>query len=132
MLFIMPAYLTEAYLQVLHLPFSYHHNLTLIPFMQSSYMRVCQGCRGNLKRLGGSAPASPFDLCATRAEHGSFWDSNGILITSQKEQPANYHLNLSCIHAVAPTFVSSSLVVLSDIRPKLNVVHKEYVLAPSF
>ena len=33
---------------------------------------------------------------------------------------AHYHLNLSCIHAVAPTFVSY-------VGPKLNVVHKEYL-----
>ena len=40
---------------------------------------------------------------------------------------AHYHLNLSCIHAVAPTFVSLSLVVPPDVGPKLNVVHKEYL-----
>ena len=49
------------------------------------------------------------------------------LITSQKEQPAHYHLNLSCIRAVAPTFVPSSLIVPPDIGSKLNVVHKEYL-----
>ena len=90
-------------------------------------MRVCQGCRGNLKRLDGSVPAPPFDLCAARAERRSFRDSNGILITPQKEQPSHYHLNLSCIRVVAPTFVTSSLVVPPDVRPKLNVVHKEYL-----
>ena len=47
-------------------------------------MRVCQGCRGNLKRQDGSIPASPFDVCAARAERRSFRDSNGILITPQK------------------------------------------------
>ena len=90
-------------------------------------MRVCQGCRGTLKRLDGSIPASLFDLCVARVERRSFRDSNGILITPQKEQRAHHHLNLSCICAVAPTFVSSSLVVLPDVRPKLNVVHKEYL-----
>ena len=90
-------------------------------------MRVCQGCRGNLKRQDGSIPASPFDVCAARAERRSFRDSNGILITPQKEQPAHYHLNLSCIGAVAPTFVPSSLFVPPDVKPKLNVVHKEYL-----
>ena len=90
-------------------------------------MRVCQGCRGMLKRSDGSVPASPFDLCAARAERRSFRDSNGILITPQKEQPAHYHLNLSCIRAVAPTFISASLVVPPDVKQKLNVVHKEYL-----
>ena len=83
-------------------------------------MRVCQGCRGNLKRLDGGIPAPPFDLCAARAERDSFRDSNGILITPQKEQPAHYHLNLNC-------FVSSSLFVPPDVQPKLNKVHKEYL-----
>ena len=55
----------------------------------------------------------------------SFWDLNGILITPQKEQPTHYHFNLSCIRAVAPTFVSFSLLVPLDVGPKLSVVHKE-------
>ena len=80
-----------------------------------------------LKRSDGSVPAPPFDLCAARAKRLSFRDSNGILITPQKEQPAHYYLNLSCICAVAPTFISSSLVVPPDVGPKLNVVHKEYL-----
>ena len=50
-------------------------------------MRVCQGCRGMLKHSDGSVPASPFDLCAARAERCSFWDTNGISITPRKEQP---------------------------------------------
>ena len=82
-------------------------------------MRVCQGCKGMLKRSDGSVPASPFDLCVARAERRSFRDSNGILITPQKEQPAHYHFNLNCIRAVAPTFVPSSLVVPPDVGPKL-------------
>ena len=82
-------------------------------------MRVCQGCKGMLKRSDGSVPASPFDLCVARAERRSFRDSNGILITQQKEQPAHYHFNLNCIQAVAPTFVPSSLVVPPDVGPKL-------------
>ena len=90
-------------------------------------MRVCQGCRGMLKRSDGSVPALPFDLCAARAERRSSRDASGTLITPQKEQLAHYHLNLSCIRAVAPTFVPSSLIVPPDIGSKLNVVHKEYL-----
>ena len=44
----------------------------------------------------------------------------GILITLQKEQPSHYQ---SHIHAVAPIFVSSSLVVPPDIGPKFFFHH---------
>ena len=72
-------------------------------------------------------PAPPFDLCTARAERRSFRDSSGNLVTPRKEQPAHYHLNLSCIQAVSPEFVPASMLVPADVMPKLKQAHKEYL-----
>ena len=69
-------------------------------------------------------PAPPFDLCVACAEHHLFRDATGILRTLQKEQPAHYHLNKSCIQVVATDFVPSSIVVPPDVLPSLGQVHK--------
>ena len=90
-------------------------------------IRVCQGCRGSLKCLDGSVPAPPFDMCSARAKRRSFRDANGILRTPSKEQACHYHLNLTCIRAVAADFIPSSLCVPPDILPRLTAVHKEYL-----
>ena len=90
-------------------------------------IRVCQGCRGSLKCLDGSVPAPPFDMCSARSERCSFRDANGILRTPSKEQAYHYHLNLTCIRAVASDFIPSSLRVPPDILPRLTNVHKEYL-----
>lgn len=90
-------------------------------------IRVCQGCRGSLKGLNGSVPAPPFDMCSARSERRSFRDANGILRTPSKEQACHYHLNLTCIRAVASEFIPSSLRVPPDVLPRLTNVHKEYL-----
>ena len=90
-------------------------------------IRMCQGCRSFLRNVHGVVPAPPFNLCAARAERRSYRNAAGVLVTPHKEQPAHYHLNLACIQAVAPQFVPSSLVVPSDIRPKLTQTHLEYL-----
>ena len=97
-----------------------------IRFIQGN-IRICQRCRSVLKCADGSVPAPPFDLCAARAELRSFQDATGILITPGKEQPSHYHLNLSCIQAVAANFVPSSIIVPPDVLPLLGPVHKEYL-----
>ena len=110
---------------------TYHHNETNTNFFYVKFivgnMRVCQGCKGKLKYSNECVLASSLDLCAVRAQWCTFWDSNYILIRSQKEQSIHYYFNLSCVCAVAPTFVSYSLVVPVYVGPKLNLVHKEYL-----
>ena len=88
-------------------------NLFYIKFIAGN-IRLCQGCRTLLRCADGSVLAPPFDLCVARAEYRSFWDATGILRTPQKEQPAHYHLNISCIRVVATDFVPSSIVVPPD------------------
>ena len=90
-------------------------------------IRKCQGCKGFLRDSNGGIPAPPFDVCTARAERRTFRDAAGFLRIPQREQPAHYHLNLSCIRAVSPGFVPASLVVPDDIRQTLNTVHTEYL-----
>ena len=90
-------------------------------------IRMCQGCKSFLRNAHGVVPTAPFNLCAARAERRSFRNVAGVLVTPRKEQPAHYHLNLACIRAVAPQFVPSSLVIPSDVRPKLTQTHQEYL-----
>ena len=45
----------------------------------------------------------------------------------QKEQPAHYQLNISCIQAVATDFVPSTIVVPPDVLPSLGQVHEEFL-----
>ena len=90
---------------------------------------MCQECKSFLRNAHGVGLTAPFNLCAARAEHRSFRNVGGVLVTHRKEQPAHYHLNLACIRAVAPQFVPSSLVtcIPSDVRPKLTQTHQEYL-----
>ena len=97
-----------------------------IKFIEGN-IRVCQGCRGNLRHSSGSIPAPPYDLCVARAERRSYRDANGVLRTPRKEQAAHYHINLCCIQAVCPNFAPSTLSIPPDLVPKLGTVHKEYL-----
>ena len=45
----------------------------------------------------------------------------------QKEQPAPYHLNISCLRAVDTDFVPSSIIVPPDVLPSLGQVHEEFL-----
>ena len=101
-------------------------NLFYIKFIPGN-IRLCQGCRTLLRCADGSVLAPPFDLCVARAEYRSFWDATGILRTPQKEQPAHYHLNISCIRVVATDFVPSTIVVPPDVLLSLGQVHKEFL-----
>ena len=71
-------------------------------------MRVHQDCRGMLKHADESVPTSPLILICVQLEQSNVHFEIQI---QQKEQPAHYYLNLSCICALAQTFVCSSLVV---------------------
>ena len=69
-----------------------------VPQVRSRYILRC---------ADGSVPAPPFDLCVAHAECCSFHDATGILRTPQKEQPAHYHFNISCIRVVATAWLCS-------------------------
>ena len=43
-------------------------------------IRVCQGCRGNLRLPNGSIPAPPFDIVVARMERRLFRDADGTLV----------------------------------------------------
>ena len=95
-----------------------------IPNTNPFYIKPIEG---NIRVCQGSVPAPPFDMCSARSERRSFLDANGILRTPSKEQACHYHLNLTCIRAVASDFIPSSLCVPPDILPRLTNVHKEYL-----
>ena len=78
--------------------------------------------RYTLRCADGSVPAPPFDLCVACAECRLFQDATGILRTPQREQPAHYHLNISCIRVVATDFVPSTIVVPPDVLPLLGQI----------
>ena len=111
------------------------HSAALLPNTNPCCVRfiegnihMCQGCKSFLRNAHGVGLTAPFNLCAARAERRSFRNVGGVLVTRRKEQPScHYHLNLACIRAVAPQFVPSSLVIPSDVRPKLTQTHQEYL-----
>ena len=90
-------------------------------------IRMCQGCKTSLRNIDGSVPQPPYDLSIARYERRVYRDKNGILQSPQREQPVHYHFKLTCIHAVTPDFVPSSLTIPPDILPRLNITHKEYL-----
>ena len=92
-------------------------------------IRMCQGCKTSLRNIDGSVPQPPYNLSIARYERRVYRDKNGILQSPQREQPVHYHFKLTCIHAVTPDFVPSSLTIPPDILPRLNVLTKNiYVL----
>jgi len=54
-------------------------------------IRMCQGCRSSLCKIGGTVPNPPFDVAVTRFERRSFRDKNGELRTPTREQAVHYH-----------------------------------------
>ena len=89
----------------------------------SGNIRVCQGCKGSLRLADYSVPLPPFDLAISRAERRQFRDNKGNLVTPRSEQAAHYRLSINCVKAVEPAFITQSLLVPHDVRPKLSAVH---------
>ena len=90
-------------------------------------IRVCQGCRSSLRSLNGDIPQPPFDLAIARFERRAYRDKNGELKTPVREQPAHYHLKLTCVQAASPLFVPQNVVVPEDVATLLTATHKEYI-----
>ena len=93
----------------------------------SGNIRVCQGCRGSLRLPNGSVPAPPFDIVVARMEKRSFRDSDGTLRTPMRPSAAHYHARLTCIRAVEPNFVASTLRVPADVSQFLTPQHHQHL-----
>ena len=95
-------------------------------------IRVCQGCRGNLRLSDRSVPSPPNNLVAARLEKRPYFDKvNGTWCYPQKETHSHYHLKLSCVVKAEPLFVPSTLQVPTEVFPDLLQVHFE-LLATEF
>ena len=91
-------------------------------------IKVCQGCRGSLKSVGGGVQHPPFDYCVARHERRPFTDrKSGELRTPSGETAAHYHLRVACIKAAEQSFVLMSLKLPSDLQ--LTPIHEEYLRA---
>ena len=72
-------------------------------------------CRSTLHLVDDSVPPAPHDLTVARAEKRPYCDSSGNLITPRKESTVHYHCHVSCIKAVEPLFILSSLTIPPEI-----------------
>lgn len=90
-------------------------------------IRVCRGCRGNLRTADGGIPPPPYDMIIARAERCTFRNSSGELITPRRETVCHYHCKVECLRAAEPGFVCSSLHIPQDIYRKLNPVHIQHL-----
>lgn len=91
-------------------------------------IRVCQGCRGSLKSVGGGVQHPPFDYCVARHERRPFTDrKSGELRTPSRETAAHYHLRVACIKAAEQSFVPMSLKLPGDLQ--LTPIHEAYLRA---
>jgi hypothetical protein len=90
-------------------------------------IRVCRGCRGSLRTADSGIPPPPFDLVIARAEHFTFRNSSGELITPRRETVCHYHCKVKCVRAVEFGFVCSSLHIPLDVRRKFTAVHLQHL-----
>ena len=90
-------------------------------------IRVCRGCRGNLRTADGGIPPPPYDMIIARAERCTFRNSSGELITPRRETVCHYHCKVECLRAAEPGFVCSSLHIPQDIYRKVNPVHIQHL-----
>ena len=90
-------------------------------------IRKCQGCKSSLRLTTGEIPAAPHNLAVARMEIHQWRNKRGELQKSSKESASHYHVRLSCIQAVEPSFVGKSLLVPSDINCLLSAIHKEHL-----
>ena len=90
-------------------------------------IRICQGCRGSLRSASGQVHNPLFSMAVARLEKRQFRDKNGEIRTPQREQPSHYHLQVSCVKIVAPSFIPANVEISDEIRSVLTTVHKEYL-----
>ena len=68
-------------------------------------IRMCQGCRGSLRCADSTIPDPPYNLCIARAEQRPYRDPSGNLVTPTAYKPSHYHVALTYIRAVEPSFL---------------------------
>lgn len=90
-------------------------------------IRICQGCRQSLRTSTGSIPDPPYNLVVARSEKRPYRDSSGDLVTPSSYSNAHYHVAISCITRVEPTFHPSMLKIPSDIACQLGWDHKNFL-----
>ncbi len=90
-------------------------------------IRTCQGCKGSLRSAESTIPEPPYNICIARAEKRPYRDTSGNLVTPTAYKPSHYHLSLTCIHAVEPTFAPHNLKVPSDVQCQLSPEHKHFI-----
>ena len=87
-------------------------------------IRTCQGCRGSLRASDSSIPDAPNDLCIVRAEKRPYRYNSGNLINPATFKPSHYHVQLSCVRAAEPSFISTALNIPADVLEQLTSDHK--------
>ena len=90
-------------------------------------IRICQGCRQSLRTTSGLIPDPPYNLVVARSEKRQYRDSSGELVTPSSYSNAHYHVAVSCISRVEPTFHPSTLKIPADITGQLGWEHKSFL-----
>ena len=71
-------------------------------------------------------PDTPYNLVVARYEKRLYRDSSGELVTPSYSN-AHYHVAVSCISLVEPTFHPNMLKIPTDIAGQLGWEHKSFL-----
>lgn len=89
----------------------------------SGNISVCNGCKGRYEKLG-----PPHDICLQHKEWRTF-TPQGSSIPQTRFSNVYYHCNVSCVMAVWPSFIPSSIIVPSEVQSCLLPEHKHWLYA---
>lgn len=90
-----------------------HSQSTSKPFtlkLRTSAVRMCQGCRQELKD----------DLVVSRPERRLIQNTDTGVAFLGKESNSHYHVRLTCIQRVSPHFTGSQMLIPNDVREGLT------------
>ncbi len=87
----------------------------------SGNISVCNGCKGRYKKL-----PPPHDLCLQHEEWRTF-TPQGSVSSQTRFGNTYYHCNVSCVFAVWPSFVPSSVVIPIEVQACLLPEHKQWL-----
>lgn len=89
-------------------------------------IQVCQGCRQDMK-IDGQIPPPPFDYCIARVESNSYKDKVSGETKMGRATDAHYHLKISCIRNVEPSFMRCFLQIPEEVPEEYkNFIVKEF------
>ena len=83
---------------------------------------VCHDCKGRYYKDAGP----PHDLCLQHQEWRTFMPQ-GYAAPQYRYGNVYYHCCISCVVAVWPSFIPSSVIVPHDMMPCLQPEHKEWL-----